>query len=216
VERRLRRAVESGKGAAEEFREEDIADEARLQEQLEYEQAAAARARAAGRPARGGVEKAAVADANIVSLTVRMEGSSMSLPVRMRGEHKLGKVRAGACKKFNVDPKYVAFSVDGNAVPETETLEALSVSSGTLLDLRVSKRPVISLKVRLNAEVVLPAICLREEDPILSVRHALCRKARVSPQHVSLELDGEEIGPEDTPGGLDVEDGTLIDARVKP
>lgn len=219
LERRLRLSVAAARGAAEAFSEEKVAAEAAQEEQRRHEEEARVAAAAAeARAAREAEARAAAreTDDSVVRLSVRCLGSEVSpLQVRMRGEHRLGKLKPGACKRFKAAGDHAVLFHEGTLLLESESLEGLGIKSGSTLEMRVSDQPVVSLKVRVKGEILLPSVCVRYDDPILCIHHLVCKKAGLAPERVSLELDGEMIEETDTCKGLDVESGTLVEAIVK-
>jgi hypothetical protein len=218
VERRLRATVAAARGAEEEFSDEKVAAEALEEELRKHEQVKQAAAVAAQARELQECEARAAAretDASIIRLSVTCLGSSESLAVRMRGHYKLSKLRPGACAKFKASSDHAVLFHEGHAMLEGETLAFLGITSGSRLEMRISDRPVISLKVRIKGDIVIPSICVRYNDPIVSIHRAVCLKANLAPESASLELDGDTLEPDDTCESLDVESDTLVEARVR-
>lgn len=216
LERRLRESIAAARGAAEEFSDDKVAAEAQAEEQRLHEATAAVAAAAAEeKAAQDRLKRAAAHDADlgVIILKVRCLGSSKApLVVKMREEHMLGRLKPGVCKKFQTQSDRAVLFYQGNVLSELESIAFLGIVSESELELRISPDPVVSLKVRFEGNIVIPDIRVRQEDPVVCIRHLVCLKTGLPRGAVSLQLDGEQIEDNETSKDLDVEDGTLVTA----
>lgn len=215
-ERRLRESVAAARDAAKEFSEDKVAAEAQAEEQRRHDaEAAAATAAAEEKATQDRLKRAAARDVitGIIHLKVRCLGSSEKPQlVKMRQEHLLGRLKAGICKRFQTQSDRAVLFYQGNVLSERETVAFLGLVSKSELELRISPNDVVKLKVRFEGDVVVPDIRVRQEDPIVCIRHLVGLKTGIPSNAVSLELDGDQLGTE-TCADLDVDNDTLIEAR---
>lgn len=219
LQRRLRASITATRTAAEGFSDDKVAAEAQAEEQRRLKAAAAAAAAIAEEKSTQESLKRVTthnADIGIIVLKVRCLGSPKApLIVKMREEHLLGKLKPGVCKKFETQNDRAVLFHNGNVLSECESIGFQGIVSYSELELRISPDPVVSLKIRCNGDIAIPDICIRREDPIVCIYHLVCLKTLLTQQTVSLELDGEEIEECDTCTGLDVDSGTLVEARTR-
>lgn len=135
--------------------------------------------------------------------------------VRVLGGATFRRIRPRICQSNDLDSSCTVLMIDGDAIDEQDSPCSLSLPALSTLDLCVSEKPAIALKVRVDDNTTLPEIRIRCSDPILCIRRAVSRKLNARVENVSLLLDGQEIEDGETASDLEVESGTLIDVKYR-
>lgn len=137
------------------------------------------------------------------------------LHVGFRGDTPFRRIRIRVCESQDVDPSCAVIMINSEAVDEQESPCSVGLGSNSVVDLCSSSTPAIALKARVDHHLTIPELRVRPCDPLVCVRQAVARKTGADVRNIALVLDGEEIEISETAADLCVENGTLIDVKIK-
>ena len=180
---------------------------------------------------------------NNVNIKTRLNGHH-EWRWNIKKDDKLKKLRDKFCEIYGVSMHQVNIEFDGEEIGDNDTPEGLDMEDDDLIDCSVAKElydcaiasaesvksgttvpppalpapePVITnginLKTRLNGQHEW-RWNIKKEDKLKKLRDKYCEIYNVNIHQVVIEFDGEEIGDNDTPEGLDMEDDDLIDCKI--
>lgn len=222
-ERVLRMKLDAARSAAAAVSAKEVDEAAEEEDQRRREQAAATQKAAeearVAKLAEERAERIAKETGNeILVFGVRYKGSDGDMKnqrVRVKSHYKLSKVLRPFCAKWNLPVEKAVMYLGNDVLLAEEEAGNQGIKTNCTVDVKVSRKEVVKLKVRIGDKIVCPNVCVRLEDPVLCIRAAVARRQGVESERLLLELDGEEICEGETGEDLALDSGTLIDGSVK-